>query len=120
MPGRISQFADLVGDPNAIPERTPQQWFNTKAFATPASLTFGNAGRNILRTDGLATWNLSAHKEIPVSETKAFELRGEFFDILNQTTFGYPGFQAGTPQFGVVSSTRESGRQTQLALRFRF
>jgi hypothetical protein len=120
VPGRISQFPNLVGDPNAIARRTPQQWFNTAAFATAPSFTFGNAGRNILRGDGLASWNFSAHKLFPLREATALELRGEFFNLLNTTTFGYPGFLLGTPQFGVVSTTRESGRQVQLALRFRF
>lgn len=118
--GRITQFPNLAGDPKAVSSRTPQQWFNTAAFALAPTGTFGNAGRNILRSDGLATWNFSAHKEWAVAEKKAFDLRGEFFNLFNQTTFGYPGFQVGTPQFGVVSSTRESGRQVQLALRFRF
>lgn len=120
VPGRISQFPNLVGDPKAISSRTPSQWFNTAAFATAPAFTFGNAGRNILRSDGLSTWNFSAHKQFSVDEKRAFEFRAEFFNLMNQTTFGYPGFQVGTSQFGVVSSTRESGRQTQLALRFRF
>ncbi len=45
--------------PRAFSRPTPQQWFNTAAFAIPAPYTFGNAGRNILRGPGLATVDFS-------------------------------------------------------------
>jgi hypothetical protein len=48
------------------------------------------------------------------------ELRGEFFDVLNQTTFSFPGNQLQTAQFGKISSTRNSGRQVQVALKIHF
>ena len=119
--GRLSQFPDLVGDPNAIDVRTPERWFNTSAFRVPAAFTFGNSGRNTLRTDGMVNWDFSVYKLFPLRETKQLELRGEAYDFLNQTTFGYPGFQVDVPaQFGRVSSTRNSGRSVQLGLKFRF
>lgn len=121
IPGRLSQFPDLVGDPSDIGERTPERWFNTSAFRVPAAYTFGNAGRNILRSDGLANWDFSLYKRFALSEARQFELRGEFYDFLNQTTFGYPGFVVDVPaQFGRVSSTRQSGRSVQLGLKFHF
>src|SRR5581483_4637265 len=120
VPGRASQFAQLVGDPNAIDRRTPQRWFNTDAFRVPASYTFGNAGRKILRADGLANWNFALSKRWPFRESRSLELRGEFFNLLNQTTFGYPTFVVDNPQFGKVSSTRNSGRSVQLGLKIHF
>ena len=51
--GRFPEYPNLVGNPDAIAERTPGEWFNTAAFKTPPSYTVGNAGRNILRTDDL-------------------------------------------------------------------
>jgi hypothetical protein len=121
VPGRLSQFPDLVGDPGAIDARTPERWFNTSAFRVPGAYTFGNAGRNILRTDGLSNWDFSVYKQFPVREGRYFELRGEFYDFLNQTTFTYPGFVVDVPaQFGRVSNTRNSGRSVQLGLKFRF
>jgi hypothetical protein len=120
VPGRYTEFPDLVGSPNAISERNPQQWFNTAAFRIPAGGTFGNAGRNILRTDGIKTWNCAVAKRWPFSEARAVELRGEFFNILNRTSFGYPGFIADSPQFGKQSSTFVSGRQIQVALKLHF
>lgn len=118
--GRYTQYPNLVGDPNAIANRTPHLWFNTAAFAQPAQYTFGNAGRNILRTDDMNNINFSIFKRFPFMEKRDFELRGDFFDLTNQTSFGYPSDTIGTSQFGTVSNTRNSGRQVQLAAKIHF
>ena len=57
--GRSTQYPNIVGDPNAIAKRSPQLWFNSAAFAQPAQYTFGNSGRNILRTDSLNNLDFS-------------------------------------------------------------
>ena len=115
--GRSTQYPNLVGDPNAIANRTPQQWFNTAAFAQPAQYTFGNAGRDILRTDSLNGANISLYKRWPFLETRHIELHGEFFNLLNHPSLGYPSDVVGTAQFAKVSNTRNSGRQVQLAVK---
>src|SRR5581483_1951958 len=120
IPGRLTAFPNLVGDPNQIEKRTPQRWFNTAAFAVPAPFTAGNAGRNIMRADGLKNWDFSIYKQFPFTEARRIELRGEFFNLVNNTTFGTPVYLADTPQFGQVSSARKSGRQVQLSLRLHF
>ena len=118
--GRSTQYPNLVGDPNAIARRTPNLWFNTAAFAVPAPFTVGNAGRNIVRTDGLTNLDFALYKRWKFLETRHVELRGESFNLLNHPSFGYPGTVVATPQFGKVSNTRNSGRQMQLALKVQF
>ena len=114
-------FPNLVGDPKAISQKTPQQWFNTSAFAIPPSYTFGNAGRNILRSDGLSTWNFTTSKQWRFLESRSFEFRAEFYNLLNHTTFAYPGFIIDSPSsFGKLSSTRNSGRNIQFGVKIRF
>ena len=120
VPGRYEEFPNLIGNPNTIPNRQPQQWFNTAAFQIPTTGTFGDAGRNILRTDGIKSWNASLLKQWPLPRTRAIEVRGEFFNILNRTSFGYPGFIVDSPQFGKQSTTFVSGRQVQVALKLHF
>jgi Carboxypeptidase regulatory-like domain len=117
--GRAVQFPNVIGKPN-INDPTPNLWFNTAAFGVPPAFTFGNAGRNFLRADGFNNWDFSIFKRWPFHERKHLELRGESFNLLNNTTFGYPGNQIQTPQFGKVNSTRNSGRSNQLALKFQF
>ena len=118
--GRYTQYPNVVGDPNAIAGRTPQEWFNIAAFAQPAQYTFGNAGRNILRTDSLNNLNFSLFKRFPFLDRRDFEIRADFFDLMNHTSFGYPSDTVGTSQFGKLSNTRNSGRQVQLAVKIHF
>ena len=118
--GRVTEYPNIVGDPNAIAQRSPQQWFNTAAFAQPAQYTFGNSGRNILRTDSLNNLDFSVYKRWPFLESRHLELRGEFFNLMNHPSFGYPGVTLGTAQFGKISNTRNSGRQIQLAFKVHF
>ena len=118
--GRFPEYPNLVGDPNAIANRTPAQWFNTSAFAVPNLYTVGTAGRNILRSDDLISDDLSLSKGWKFREHASFELRGEFFNLFNHTNFGYPGATAATTQFGTISTTLNPGRQVQLAAKIHF
>lgn len=103
--GRFSEFAELVSNPH-LANPSPAQWFNTAAFAAPASGTYGNAGRNILRTDGLIDEDLSFSKAWKIRESSFFQLRGDFFNLPNHPSFGYPDVFADDPvtQFGKVTS----------------
>ncbi len=118
--GRSIEFPNLVGDPNAVSNRSPYQWFNTSAFAIPALYTIGNAGRNILRSSTLVNDDLSLSKSWMLAEHRSIEVRGEFFNLLNHANFGFPGSIVGTSQFGAISSTLNSGRQVQVAGKIHF
>src|SRR5262249_35643606 len=118
--GRSPEYPNLVGDPNAISNPGPNQWFNTAALVIPQLYTVGTAGRNILRTDNLVNDDISLAKSWRFKERRAFELRGEFFNVMNHANFGYPGGTVGTAQFGKISSTLNPGRQVQLAAKIHF
>jgi Carboxypeptidase regulatory-like domain len=111
---------NLVGNPN-LRKRTPAEWFNTTAFQVPAGFTYGSAGRNLLRQAD--SWNLdsSVFRQFPLGESRSFQLRGEAFNILNNTVFGTPAsdFNDG-PTFGTISSTYNTARQLQLVAKFVF
>jgi hypothetical protein len=120
VPGRSTEFPNLVGDPNAIASRSVFKWFNTAAFALPPAYTLGNAGRNILRAQAFRDLDFSAFKNWPIMEKRSLELRGEAFNLTNSTTFNPPNALLGTATYGTVTSVRNSGRQVQLALKFHF
>ena len=120
VPGRYTEFPNLVGDPKAVSGRNVFRWFNTAAFALPAAFTRGNAGRNILRADSFANLDFSAFKRWMLWESRYLEFRGEFFNLPNHTTFSTANALLGTPQYGTVTGTRNSGRQVQLALKLHF
>jgi hypothetical protein len=79
-----AQRADLVGDPE-LPssERTLTRWFNTDAFAQPATFTFGNSGRGIVRGDGIINFDVSLAKNVALGGARTLQLRVEAFNAFN-------------------------------------
>jgi hypothetical protein len=92
----------------------------TDAFAVPAQYTYGNAGRNILRGDNLLQVDLSLLKDFVFTEAKRLQFRAEFFNIGNHAVFANPGTLINSASGGQVSSTLNSNRIIELALKFHF
>ncbi|HVF44546.1 MAG TPA: hypothetical protein VM936_16095, partial [Pyrinomonadaceae bacterium] len=97
---------NLVGDPNGGP-RTPEQWFDTSAFAFPAPGTFGNAGRNVVTGPGYRNVNASLVKNTSLGERMSLQLRAEFFNLFNHPNLNLPDNFLGSPTFGRVTSARD-------------
>jgi hypothetical protein len=57
-------------------------------------------------------------KRIPITEAKAFEIRGEFFNIFNHTQFSNPGGDISSGNFGEVTGVRTPGRIGQVSAKF--
>ena len=95
---------------------------NADAFSFPATLTFGNAPRLLpdCRADGIKNTDLSMIKFIPVGEALKLEFRAEFFNIFNRTQFAAPNMAFGSASFGRVTTTYNSSRIIQLALKISF
>jgi hypothetical protein len=63
----------------------------------------------------------SLFKTFPIREAMTFEIRGEFFNVLNSPIFGTPSTSLGSSSFGVVSLTQVNDpRFGQLTARFNF
>ncbi len=60
-----------------------------------------------------------AEKSFNLTERLKFDLRSEFYNLLNHATFNVPGFTLGAADFGVVSSAR-APRTAQIAARLSF
>src|SRR5262249_40119770 len=115
-----AQRPDLTGDPNANAPHTAQQWFNTSVFKTPLPFTFGNAGRNVVFADNEVNFDISLHKDTPITDRVGLEFRAEVFNLFNHTNFAdVPGRTAFTATFGRYSGALNA-RQTQLALKLHF
>ena len=102
----------------------PTQWFNPAAFLAPppGSGFYGNLGRDTLCGPGLATWDFSLLKEMPLREKTSLQVRAEFFNLLNRANFNTPNLvvfsPAGvSPTAGVITSTATTSRQIQLAFK---
>jgi hypothetical protein len=102
---------------------TPRQWFNPAAFLAPppGGGFYGNVGRDSLIGPGLATWDFSVLKQIPLRERFSLQFRAEFFNILNHANFNTPNPIVFTPSgisptAGVITATSTTSRQVQFAL----
>ena len=63
----------------------------------------------------------SLFKQFAIGEGRSFEIRGEFFNILNTPNFGGPGTGIGSSTFGVVTLTQANDpRIGQLTARLNF
>lgn len=130
--GAGSQRPNVVGTP-FVPKNV-NCWFYTSSnascralfpnaqdvFSVPAQYTIGTSGRNILRADTLNQVDLSVMKEIPFTETKRLQFRGEFFNLFNHPVFAAPGTSIDQGSGGQVSGTLNSNRIIEFALKFMF
>ncbi|HZT37891.1 MAG TPA: carboxypeptidase regulatory-like domain-containing protein [Bryobacteraceae bacterium] len=117
--GNLGVRANLVGDPR-LPNPSRSAWFNAKAFAPPPLYTFGNLGRNSLRTDPFWNVDASVFRIFPFLETRSVEFRAEAFNVLNNVVYGAPDANLASPTFSRVFSTANSPRVLQLGLKVIF
>jgi hypothetical protein len=59
--------------------------YNPNAFAAPRGLTFGNAGRNILRMPQRINFDIGVFKHFKATENTVIEFRTEAFNVFNHT-----------------------------------
>lgn len=109
---------DVIGDPG-ISHRTPDQWFNTAAFAFSPFGTFGDAGRNILDGPGFQNVNASLMKNTRLKEGLDLQFRAEAFNLFNHPNFDLPDNFLGSPTFGRILSA-QSPRHIQFGLKLLF
>ena len=100
-------------------QRTPDQWFDTSAFALPAPFAFGTARRNSVRGPGFFNVDLAVAKTWAVAQASQLEVRWEVFNVLNRANFDLPNRIFGTPNFGRIFSAK-SPREMQIGLRLAF
>jgi hypothetical protein len=124
--GFSSNRPNVIGNPNSGPH-TAAQWFNVNAFQRipqdPNSPVqqFGNEGRNSVQGPGYVNCDLSAFKNIRLTESRELQFRGELFNVLNHTNFRLPvsDIESPTGAFGSIQSD-VSPRVIQVALKFLF
>jgi hypothetical protein len=120
--GNGLDFADVVpGEPLTLDSGRSRndkinEWFNTAAFKANAMGTFGNAGRNIITSPGLANFDFTLVKPVPVTERIKAQFRAEFFNIFNVAQFLPPGNTLSTAAFGRITAARDP-RILQLSLK---
>jgi hypothetical protein len=98
---------------------TSLYWFNPKAFAVTAPLTFGNSGRDLIASPAFWNWDASLFKAFRVTERAQLQFRAEFFNALNQVRFNPANMDVSSPFFGQIQSA-QAPRILQFSLRLQF
>ena len=109
---------NIVGDPNSA-SRTLNEWFNPSAFAVP-SVSYGDFGRNALRSASVYDGDFSLFKSFPVGERFLISFRAEFFNAFNIQNYGPPDALIGVAGAGQVTSNVLPPREMQFALHLSF
>jgi hypothetical protein len=119
-----------IGNPAAFQQPCPMGAAATPGCLTNVPILGGSQGTTV--GPGLAKFDFSAFKAIPIKERFSMQFRAEFFNILNHPTFNAPNFGGNgvvaitnsgnftSTNFGEVGSTRSAPydpRQIQFALK---
>ncbi|ABF40503.1 TonB-dependent receptor [Candidatus Koribacter versatilis Ellin345] len=125
-----------IGNPQTRPDLVGQlhqlnsvngMWFDTSAFAVPASngtgvfLAPGTAPRNPFTGPGTEIFDFSVQKTFAITERVRTEFTSQFFNAFNTPQFAQPDGNFYDGNFGRVTNTRlNSERQVQFGLRVLF
>lgn len=81
---------------------------------------FGNAGRNILRADGIGNVDFGLLKNTRLGETQNLQLRADFFNLTNTRNFGVPIATITSSAFLNQWGTNGGNRRIIVGLRYVF
>ncbi len=103
------ETANLVGNPIISGSRSKAaqiaEWFNTAAFAQPATGTFGTAGDSIFTGPGYWDTDFGLYKVVKLREGIKLQIRGQFYNVLNHASLGNPNTTLSNGSFGKITST---------------
>jgi carboxypeptidase family protein len=120
---------NVTCDPNENAPHTFEQWFNVACFqpnpttGTGVANVVGNAGRGIIDGPPTKRVDFSLFKNIRFGERVALQLRGEAFNVFNNTIFrnlaGTSKIAITSATFGTVNAVRDP-RTIQLGAKLTF
>jgi hypothetical protein len=129
-PGNRPDLIAPITYPKGVSEHA--YWFNPASFANPPDpngsvsgqptyTRLGTLGRNSVYGPGYRVVDLSAQKNIHLTEKYTLELHGDAFNLLNSAEFTNPNANLTGGNFGQVEGVQVySNREIQLAARFTF
>ena len=80
----------------------------------------GNAGRNLLRTDGINRLDFGILKNTHVGENQRLQIRADFFNFTNTRDFGVPEGRINNSNFLNQWGTNGGNRRVIVGLRYVF
>jgi hypothetical protein len=120
-------YADLVGDPYALPANrySPDPsikgllLFNPNAYAQTRGLTFGDSGRNSLNMPRRTNFDMAVYKVFKPKEWLDVQFRAEGFNVFNHTQWSSLNNGVGTENF-LRATGAHMPRVIQFALKLVF
>src|SRR5262249_49172234 len=94
-------------------------WFNTAAFALPATGTDGNVQRNLMTGPGTKNVDLGLTRNFRIRERMSLQARGEATNGFNLVNLSNPTGTMNSALFGQIRGASPM-RQLQLGLRLTF
>jgi carboxypeptidase family protein len=89
-------------------------------LSQPLIGNFGNLGRNSHRLNGERNFDWNVYKNVPISETVKLQLRAEFYNMFNNTSFQDVVRNIGSGGFGQYTTVGQNSRAMQVAARLVF
>ena len=103
----------------ALDNPTIDQFFNTSAFAVPATGTFGTSFRNVIIGPGSKQLDGQFSRDVRLGGNRAVTIQLRATNLLNLVNYTSVDTNVNSPTFGQVQNVRGM-RSAQLNLRFRF
>jgi hypothetical protein len=100
-------------------QQTVKEWFNPAAFAVQPAGTFGNLGRFAVYGPGTIQFDSSLSRAFRFRERYSFDVRADFFNILNHGNWSNPTTSISSGTFGQITSFG-GPRQIQLGMKLYF
>ena len=102
-----------------VPANTPGAGNNLFRALVPGQ-RIGDAGRNILRADGLNNLDFGLLKNTRIGENQRLQLRADFFNFTNTRDFGTPNSIVTNPGFLRQWDTDGGNRRIVVGIRYVF
>jgi hypothetical protein len=130
----LASISSLVGNairPNVvtslpISNMSVEELVNARANGDPlfrqitAAQRLGNAGRNILRSDGINNIDFGILKNTRIGENQKLQIRADFFNFTNSRDFGVPEGRVNSANFLNQWGTDGGNRRIIVGLRYVF
>ena len=109
---------NVVGEPY-VRDTQALVWINPASLVPNALGTFGNAGFNSLIGPGFVNVDANIVRFFKITERQKFQLRFEFFNVLNHTNYNLPVSSRSSSAFGKIQSSGDP-RILQFAVKYSF
>lgn len=109
---------NVVGEPY-VRDTQSLVWINPASLVPNPLGTFGNAGYNSLIGPGFVNVDANIVRFFKITERQKFQLRFEFFNVLNHTNYNLPVSSRSSSAFGRIQSSGDP-RILQFAVKYSF